>query len=205
MEKDMAPLSDEIVIIQQLVLHERQGRDRGRWAQMAETFHPDSRVRVTWFEGTGAEFTAESEKRAAAGRRTPVHHIAAPIITLHGNRGLAEVACSIHHRFPIHGVRADLTSHTRLLYRVDRLDADWRIRSLDCIYESDALVPVMPGEGIDFDDDLLSGMRDSYRYLAYHLAINSGRVPPDDLYGDDRPDGVQVLYAEAFEWLEDDQ
>lgn len=199
----MSESIDDVVAVQQLVLRERQGRDRGWWDQMAATFHPESRVRVTWFEGTGPEFVAESEKMVAPGRRMPVHHMATPVIHVRGDRALAEVAGSIHLRMRLHGVPADLTSLVRLLYRAERGPSGWRLRSLDCIYESDSIVPVPPAEPIDFDRDLLAGFRESYRFLAYHLARSRGRVPPDDLYGDDRPDDLRMLYAEAFEWLGD--
>lgn len=198
------PIAD-VLAVQQVILRERQGRDRQRWAQMAETFHPDSRVRVSWFEGTGADFVAESAKRSLPGRRTPVHHLSAPIVAVRGHRALVEVSCSIHHRIPIHGVPADLTSLTRLLYRVQQTDSAWRIRTLDCVYESDSLRPVMPADAIEFDHALLADLRDSYRFLTYHFAINAGQLLPGDLYGDDRSDAVHVLYAEASDWFEDDR
>ena len=47
---------DDVTEITQLVLRERQGRDRGWWAQMADCFHPDSRVTLSWFDGPGSEF-----------------------------------------------------------------------------------------------------------------------------------------------------
>jgi hypothetical protein len=37
----------------QVIAHEREGRDRGWWDQMAGCYHPDSRVRSMWFTGTG--------------------------------------------------------------------------------------------------------------------------------------------------------
>lgn len=191
----------DVVALQQLVLRERQGRDRGWWEQMAETFHPESRVRVTWFEGTGAEFVAESAKLAAAGTRTPVHHMAAPVITVRDRRAIVEMAGSIHNRILTGGVLADLTSLVRLFYRAERAASGWRIRSLDCIYESDSIVPVLPTDAIDFDRVLLAGLRDSYRFMAYHLTTSRGTAPPDDLYGDDRPAAVRMMYSEAFDWL----
>ncbi len=36
--------------------------------------------------------------------------------------------------------------------------------------------------------------------LAYHLS-NRGYEIANDLYGDDRPEAVAALYADAFAWL----
>jgi hypothetical protein len=45
--------ADEIV---QLVLRERQSRDRGWYDQMADCFAEDSVVEMSWFQGSGADF-----------------------------------------------------------------------------------------------------------------------------------------------------
>jgi hypothetical protein len=46
------PLDD----VTQLILRERQCRDRGWWNQMAGCFAADSRVELSWFNGRGVDF-----------------------------------------------------------------------------------------------------------------------------------------------------
>ena len=60
---------NDITEITQIVLLERQGRDRGWWAQMAKCFHPDSRVTLRWFDGPGPEFVSRSQKMFEMGIR----------------------------------------------------------------------------------------------------------------------------------------
>jgi len=185
--------------ITQLVLRERQGRDRGWWDQMLACFHPDSVVTVSWFRGTAAEFVAGSKATFERGIR-PTHRLSPPTVHLHGSRAVVELPAAIEVRDVFEGVDADLVSCTRLLYRVERDETDWKIRALTCIYERDTLVPVVPGTPINLDRALLEKYRRPYRYLAYHLS-SSGSSVGDALYGDDQPDRVNALYAETFEWL----
>lgn len=190
----------DISEITQLVLHERQGRDRGWWEQMLACFHPDSIVTVSWFRGDAAEFVAGSRATFQRGIR-PTHRLSPPTVHLNGgSRALVELPAAIEVRDVFEGVDADLASYTRLLYRVERIDTDWKIKALTCIYERDTLVAVVPGTPINLDRERLAKFRRPYRYLAYHLS-SAGHTVGQDLYGDDQPDRVNALYAETFEWL----
>ncbi|GGF17586.1 hypothetical protein [Subtercola lobariae] len=51
---------NDISEVTQLVLRERQARDRGWWGQLAECYADDSHVKVSWFDGNGADFVTES-------------------------------------------------------------------------------------------------------------------------------------------------
>lgn len=191
---------NDIVSITDLVLRERQARDRGWWRHMAECYHADSHVRVTWFEGTGPEFVRMSAELVSPAGRAPVHHMSPPVVTVREERAVVEVPGIISSRVIVHGVDAELSSWIRILYRVERDEGQWRIRSLECIYESDSLRPVAPDEVIPFDAEQLAGMREAYRFFAYRLT-SIGKTPPNDLWGDDQPDRVTQLYAESFAWL----
>ena len=52
----MSDHTADIVAVGQLVLRERQCRDRGRWAEMRACFAEDSAVRLSWFRCSGADF-----------------------------------------------------------------------------------------------------------------------------------------------------
>lgn len=42
--------------VSQLIAAERHWRDTKQWDQMRNTYHPDSFVRVAWFQGSGFAF-----------------------------------------------------------------------------------------------------------------------------------------------------
>lgn len=185
--------------VTQLILRERQGRDRGWWRQMAETFSPTSRVRVSWIDASGAEFVEQSRRLALSGSGV-CHRMSAPVIHLNGGRALAEVAGVIQARRTVHGVVVELSSRLRLLYRLER-DGEWLIEALDAIYESDNMLPAVSGQSPALDVEVLLSRRESYRYLAYLMWLRTGEHVPDDLPGDDRPELTGALYEQAFAWL----
>lgn len=191
---------NEIAEITQLVLKERQGRDRGGWEQMEACFHPDSLVHLSWIHGTGAEFVARSRKMRETGGARPVHRASPPIVHTEGQRALVELPVAAEVRTTAHGVEVDLVSFMRLLYRVEKRDAAWKITQLTCIYERDTLTPAVHGSVLKLDIERMEQFRMPYRCLAYFFSLTS-RTVGDDLYGDDQPERVDELYAAAFSWL----
>lgn len=189
----------DISEIEQLILRERQGRDRGWWEQMASCFHPDSLVNLSWFRGTGADFTTRSRAMSEAGNH-PLHRLSPPVIQLNGDRAFAEVPAAIEVRFPFREAEVDLVSYSRLIYRIERREAGWKVLSLDSIYERDTLAPVVAGTSIDIRPEDLAGFRKSYRFLAFHISLR-GATPRDDLFGDDQPGPAAALYDATFAWL----
>ena len=190
---------DDITELTQVIFKERQARDRGWFDQEAACFHPHSRVHITWFDGPGAEFVELSRAIFAEGIR-PSHRLSPPVVHLAGERAVAEVPTEISVIQSFGGVDAYVVSYTRLLYRLERITGDWKISSLDCIYERDTLVPVIYGISPKIDPDVLSRFRRPFMYLAYHLH-EIGKSVRDDLYGDDRPEQTEALYESAFSWL----
>jgi hypothetical protein len=192
-------MGNDIEQIQQLVLRERQGRDRGWWQRMRAAYSPDATVAVSWFSGSATEFIVRSEQMAGTGNQA-VHRLSPPVIDIAGDRAVAEIPAAIEVRAEIGGVQADLVSYTRLLYRAIRTDGRWLLRSMVAIYERDTLVPVVPGAVPVIDTARLDSLRRPYRWLAYHLD-GQGYSVDQELPGDDRPDTVRAIYDDAFGWL----
>ncbi len=190
---------NDVVEITQLVLRERQGRDRGWWDQMKACFHPESHVLLSWFNGTGQDFTDRSKAMSEGGFR-PVHRPSPPVVHVHGDRAVLELPIVIEARIPFNGVETDLYSYTRLVYQVERYEGEWKIKVLNSIYERDTVQPAMAGTTLAMDLELLKTFRPSYRCVAYHIATG-GRTMMDDLYGDDQPERVKELYDTAFAWM----
>ncbi|WP_326837526.1 nuclear transport factor 2 family protein [Amycolatopsis rhabdoformis] len=191
--------SDSITSITQTILRERQARDRGWWERMRDCIRPDAAIRLSWFQGTGAEFVVQSEKMAERGQQA-VHRLFPPVVTVSGARAVAEMAVAIEFRDVIGGVEADLSSYARLVYRLEKSEDAWRVVALDGIYERDAIVPVVPGDVPDLDRTLLAKFRAPYRFLGYYFA-DHGYSVSEDLYGDDRPAQVADLYRHTSAWL----
>ena len=186
--------------ISQLILRERHASDRGWWHRMRTAYTPNATVWVNWFSGSATEFIARSEHIAANGDHT-THRLAPPVIDIVNDRAVAEVPAAIAVRAEIGGIQADLVSSTRLLYRAVRSHGRWLLDSMLVIYERDTLVPVMPGAVPTINEARWAALRPTYRWLAYHLRAR-GYAVDSELPGDDRPDTVRAIYAEAFRWLQ---
>jgi hypothetical protein len=182
----------------QLVLLEREARDRGWWSQMRDCYHPDAVVMVAWFQGSAADFVDQTARQAGPGRET-LHRLAPPVVHLGRDRAVLSLPAVIDSRLTVHDVEADLSVHGRGLYRTERRDGIWRISRLDWIYERDTMTPAVPGQQLRIDPALLAPLRSSYRLGAYVFGLR-GLTVHQDLPGDDRPDLVATLYSEAFEW-----
>lgn len=183
----------------QVIAHEREGRDRGWWDQMAGCYHSESRVRSMWFTGTGQQFAAASRDMAVRGDHAR-HRLSVPSVHRHGERAVVTMPMAIELRIDMHGVEADLVSYARGVYRMERRDGWYGICELSTIYERDTLTPVVPGETIPIDRLKWAALPASYRMLAYYFGIRGYDVDPD-MPGDDRPESATALLAAAFDWL----
>lgn len=189
----------EAFTVVQVVLHERQGRDRGWWEQMRQCFWPDSTVRLSWYDGDGAGFVAGSQKMAEMGVVT-THQMFSPSVHLRGEKAHVEAPAAIRAPIVVDGVAGDLVSYARLNYRLERRSGEWRILSLDPIYEYATLALSVPGDRIRIPAEELAQFRASYALLAWETWRN-GRQSNHDLLGDDRPDDVAAFYNELWGWL----
>jgi len=190
---------DDVSAVTQVVLHERQGRDRAWWDQMLRCYWPDSTVRLSWYDGDGPGFVAGSKALTEQGLTT-VHSMYAPVVHVRGAKAYVEASTAVRAALVVDGVCGDLVSYTRLNYRLERRDGDWRILSFDPIYEATTLTPSIPGQLIEIPADELGRFRSSYAILAWELARN-GRTMSEGLLGDDQPEPVAAFYASVEEWL----
>lgn len=194
----------DIALVTQVVLTERQGRDRGWWEQMRAAYWPDSKVHLSWYDGDGAGFVTGSAAMAAHGD-VALHRMFAPIVRVHGDRAHAEASTAMRLQVTVDGVAGDLTAYTRLNYRVERRGGDgageWRILSLDAVYEYATLTPAVPGQVIAVPEEQLRGYRSSYALLAWNVA-RAGRSFSEDELGEDRPEQLAHFYAGIQDWLD---
>ncbi|MGW1607208.1 nuclear transport factor 2 family protein [Streptomyces eurythermus] len=189
--------------VTQMVLRERQSRDRGRYTEMAACFADDSMAQMNWCTGTGAEYARQT--RAMAGRGDyAVQRLGPPAVRIDGDRAPVEPPLIIEWRNGVHGTKADPASACRSRCRARRgTDGRWRIARITSIYEKDTLVPVLPGARLTVDRDEPARHRPSYRFLAWYLN-REGRTVGDHHLGDDRPEAVAERYRAEHAWLRQD-
>lgn len=205
--KRSSPLRSEALVeyldrqaVSELVRMERFWRDRAEWDRLAACYTEDSRIRTTWFEGTGREFAAASREMAERGRLS-THHVTPTYIRVNGDRALVESLMEIHNRSTLDGVEVDTIMYGRFFSRVRRTAEGWRLASFHGIYHKDVIAPVNPSENVPIDWAELSRFRPSYRIWAYMMSRRGYKVTHDEL-GDDRPDLLQSFYRAAEHWLE---
>ncbi len=199
-QRKVTPMYDlDKLAVAEVVQTERAARDQGQWARMAACFHPDSVVSISWIETSGADFVAASEKAFASGMRH-LHQMAPTLVTLNGDRALAESGAAILLGGRISGVEVMVTSHARMHARVERRDGAWKIVRLGAVYFEDAMAARIPGETPVLDAARLAGYRPSLRFLSY-LLEEGGKTPKTDLAGIDRPDLVEAMLGADQAWL----
>jgi hypothetical protein len=192
-------MQDDRQAIADLVRMERFHRDRRRWDELADDYIEHSRVKTTWFEGTGREFAAASREMAQRGRES-IHLITPTEIRIDGDRALSESHAQIHNRSVVHDVEVDMVQYCRFFSRVVRTPDGWRLASFDGIYHKDTIIPVNPGDTVPIDWVALRRLRPSYRIWAYAISLKGYEIGQDEL-GDDRPDLLEPFYAAAERWL----
>lgn len=182
-----------------LVRAERYARDREQWDRLADCYTEDSRIRVTWFSGTGREF-AEASVKQVRGPSVGRHLIFPMDVRIEGDRAVVESDAMIQVRGIKDGIEFDLETYCRFLSLVRRTPVGWRLVTFDCIYLKDTLRTVNPDQKLPLDWDHIASLRPSYRFLDFLLSFSGYKID-QNLAGVDRPDLVAALYAEADGWL----
>jgi hypothetical protein len=97
-------------------------------------------------------------------------------------------------------VEYDASSLVTFLVKLVRLDGEWKIISMECIYAKDNFVPVVggghPQEPLD-----IQFPRESYRCLGFILHALGGYEIDLDLPGYDHPEDAQRILKAAREWV----
>jgi len=187
----------DVAAIQDLVCRERHWRDREDWDAMRSAYTDDARVRVTWFEGSIDDYIEGSRNPAWDASSLSRHRLSPVVVTVHGDRALAETPTLVELRLQVDGVLADAVVSVRLLSRVARTPQGWKLASMDAIYEKDVMRPVYPADRLAISASDTTPYRRSYQFLAY----GAHGYLPDDIPGDDRPELVAALYNAAGKWL----
>jgi len=197
---DLADVLTDKFLIAELAQAERRARDARDWQLMLDCYHADSRIFLSWIDGTADEFVLASQRMAERPGGHALHQNGATLVRLNGDRALADTPCAILMRRLFDGVECDLTGYCRHRSRVERRGGRWRLRSLTGVYEKNTLVPVLPGTAPKLDEQRLARYRPSYNFQCYHRE-QEGNTPFSDRPGLDRPDLVKALESADQAWL----
>ncbi len=191
-------LETHISAITQLVLAERECRDLGRWDRMKASFHPDAVVRISWFQGNAHDFVDASREMARRGVLAK-HRLGPVAVRVNGHRAVATLTAIIDIPCEVRGVPLMLSSHARVFYRAELRRGAWRLGSFEVFYMRDELTAQLPGEAVPVAAADVAGYRRSYRFMSFVLA-QGGYAVRDDLAGEDRPETVEALCREIYDW-----
>lgn len=178
--------------VRELIEFERFCRDNALWDEMRRCFMPGATVTVSWYQGGAAGFIDASRRMESPAP----HKLNNTLVWLNEKKAVAVTMASIQIRKTINKVPCDMVSYVRFLYKTQKVDSEWFVESMDCIYEKDCLVPVLPG-GFTSGSPVV---RKSYSTLAAVLGAE-GYPIAGDLPGDDLPETVHALLREAEGWL----
>jgi SnoaL-like domain len=195
-----ADLTDRLEIVE-LIRMERYWRDTAQWDRLAAAYTEDSRVRTTWFDGSGAEFAEASREMAEQRGRQSRHLITPTYVRVSGDRALVDSYGEIHNRAAVEGVECDMLMYCRFFSRLRRTPDGWRLQSFDGIYAKDQIAPVDPSASLPFEWGELQRFRPSYRVWAYTLSLKGYEIGDDEL-GEDRPEQLAAFLEDAESWLQ---
>lgn len=193
-----AEVVDKANIIE-LVQFERFCRDNSLFDEMNKTYTDDAKIEISWFQGSAKDFVSESAKMAGNTRTS--HQIYNTQVWMDGDRAVAIMQASIKGQQELEGTKLNLSSDSKIVYELQRVDGEWLIHYMTCIYEADTLVPLTPVDNVKVDQVELASYRPSYACLAYTLHSHGYDID-QDLPGIDRPEQVNALYQTMNDWLE---
>jgi hypothetical protein len=172
-------------------------RDQGRWQELADTFHGEGTIAVSWFQGRHSDFIAAS--RARYGGAFTKHFMAGSTIELGAGRATSETNVILAWRAGLDGVDAVGQAYFRFLDCIEECQGTWRILQRNAIYDSDWATPANPGEPLRLDEGVLASCPAGCRYLAYRLKRGGHPVPADLPAAGSAAE--RALRGEAARWL----
>ncbi len=183
--------------IRELIEFERYCRDYMHWDEMRACYHDDAEINVSWMKGGPDQFVSASQVRPAPAK----HKIFDTVVWKKGDRAIAECITMIQIRCPLDGDIVDLSTHTRLHYRVEKRGGIWKICFMDAIYEKDTMRSAYTDGTFSADREELNRYRPTYANMMLRQ-VHYGGTPNGDMAGEDRPETIERLYKESSRWLE---
>jgi hypothetical protein len=195
-------MSDDHLLIRQLVENWAMWRDAGDWDRFKSVWHEDGFMMATWFQGPATDFIRVSREGFERGVRI-LHFLGGTSIDIAGERAIAQTKMTISQRAEVHGVECDIVCTGRFYDFLERRQDRWGIVLRQPIYEKDRLDPVDPAARLELDHEQLAQFPVGYRHLGYAQAQIGYEVKRDmpGLVGAE----IERLYRRGATWLAGDE
>lgn len=190
--------SEDKLILRELIDNWAIWRDAGFWDKFRTVWHDDGRMMATWTQGLADEFI-EMNKDGWAKGVSILHFLGGFTAEINAHRAVTQTKMTISQRAEVHGVEVDVVCTGRFYDFLEKRDGTWGMCLRQPIYEKDRMDPVVPGQSITLDPDILSAFPVGYRHLAY-LQSEIGYPVKKDMPGIKGPE-VDTLYATGEAWL----
>src|SRR5271169_6782776 len=111
---------------------------------------------------------------------------------------MCEAYGSINSRSTLLGTEYDAAISVTFIMKLVRMHREWKIISLECIYDKDNLIPVVtpPKKPLKIDFP-----RESYKCLGFILETIGGYRLDENLPGWDRPEQAVNILEKARDWV----
>lgn len=178
-------------------------RDLGEWDRLAQCFHDDASITVSWYSGPAQGFVQKSRKMGTVRRpeERNKHWLGNMRAEVNGDRATLETDVNIVIREFIDGHLFDYLAWSRFYDLFERRDGVWRIFKMSCIYDKDRLDPVIPGSvpASFYQSVQLEGAESGFAFMRFRQTRKGRTVPPAIVLGD--TPGETGLKEEGTRWL----
>ena len=139
-------------------------RDLAEWDQLRALFHADRVIEITWFEGKASDFVDGSMRMGASDLRTK-HLVAAPVVTFHGSKAIAETNAMVIAETA--KLQIGCSVHCRFYDEVEKRAGVWKIVKRQAVYDMGSFT--FPLGIVDLDAETIQKYPSEYAALAYLL------------------------------------
>jgi hypothetical protein len=188
----------DITLLRDLIERWAVSRDALLWDQFRTVWHPDGRMKATWFDGPFEEFIRITEQGSRHGLNI-LHTLGGSAIQVNGRRATSLTRVVITQRAAVEGILCDVTVHARHQDLWEKRRGRWGLVSRETICDKDRLDPLDPRQTLNLEAALLDQFPVEYRHLAY-LQTQAGYTVDRDVPRPGSP-ALQALYRRAREWL----
>jgi hypothetical protein len=112
-------------------------------------------------------------------------------------KALAEFTRSINSRFRNDENEYDCASNARFISRLEMVDGEWKMLTLEAMHDKDTITPVRPMFSLPAKFDM-EGHRDSYRRIGWLLASKGFQVNRDLLRTTSPESVTKVMSASSI-------
>ncbi|MAF50436.1 MAG: nuclear transport factor 2 family protein [Rhodospirillales bacterium] len=180
------------------------GRDNGEWDLLADCYHGDATMNISWISGSASDFVEQSKKMlaGAATDEHGKHNLGDAFIRVAGDRAVSECHVELLRRMRNDTFEFDMITWGRFIDLFERReDRVWRIFERTMVYEKDRMDPVNPDQvpAGYYDAMNLEKFPAACRFLCYRLELRGWSPEPNIITVNSEAE--KQLLENARKWL----